>query len=65
MKTPSLFTDRIYKMGLSTPLELELPYPNALRMPEPNKKGWSGVTLPWMSTGYENGFNPITYSYIL
>lgn len=59
MKTPSLFTDRIYKMGLSTPLELELPYPNALRMPEPNKKGWSGVTLPWMSTGYEMALTPL------
>ena len=59
MKTPSLFTDRIYKMGLSTPLALELPYPNALRMPEPNKKGWSGVTLPWMSTGYEMALTPL------
>ncbi|MDG2450073.1 MAG: penicillin-binding transpeptidase domain-containing protein, partial [Saprospiraceae bacterium] len=30
---PSVFTDRIYKMGLSTALKLELSYPDALRMP--------------------------------
>ena len=56
---PSAFTDRIYKMGLSTPLELELAYPIGLKMPVPNKKGWSGVTLPWMSTGYEMALTPL------
>ena len=50
---PTEFTDRIYKMGLSTPLNLELLYPNYLRMPIPNHSNWSGVTLPWMSIGYE------------
>ena len=34
---PSVFTDRIYKMGLSTPLEIELAYPIGLKMPVPNK----------------------------
>ena len=58
-KDPSLFTDRIYKMGLSTPLEIELAYPIGLKMPVPNKKGWSGVTLPWMSTGYEMALTPL------
>ena len=28
-------------------------------MPVPNKGGWSGVTLPWMSTGYEMQLTPI------
>ena len=58
-KEPTSYTDRIYKMGLNTPLELELPYPPGLRMPFPNKKGWSGVTLPWMSTGYEMALTPL------
>ena len=58
-QNPSSFTDRIYKMGLSTSLSLELPYPDALKMPIPNEKGWSGVTLPWMSTGYEMALTPI------
>jgi len=56
---PTAFTDRIYKMGLSTPLELELPFPNNLRSPIPNKGTWSGVTLPWMSIGYEMQLTPI------
>ena len=56
---PTVFTDRIYKMGLSTPLELELPFPNNLKSPIPNKGGWSGVTLPWMSIGYEMQLTPI------
>ena len=56
---PTAFTDRVYKMGLSTPLELELPFPNNLKSPIPNKGGWSGVTLPWMSIGYEMQLTPI------
>ena len=58
-KNPSSFTDRIYKMGLSIPLDIELPYPVGLRMPVPYEKGWSGVTLPWMSTGYEMALTPL------
>ncbi|MAW21270.1 MAG: hypothetical protein CMD16_02600 [Flavobacteriales bacterium] len=58
-KEPTSYTNRIYKMGLNTPLELELPYPPGLRMPAPNKRGWSGVTLPWMSTGYEMALTPL------
>jgi cell division protein FtsI (penicillin-binding protein 3) len=56
---PTAFTDRIYKMGLSTPLKLELPFPNNLKSPIPNKGSWSGVTLPWMSIGYEMQLTPI------
>ena len=58
-ENPDRFIDRIYQMGLSTPLDLELPFPNNLKIPAPNKKGWSGVTLPWMSTGYEMQLTPI------
>jgi cell division protein FtsI (penicillin-binding protein 3) len=57
--TPNAFTDRIYKMGLSTPLKLELPFPNNLKSPIPKKGSWSGVTLPWMSIGYEMQLTPI------
>ncbi|MDC0249343.1 transpeptidase family protein [Flavobacteriales bacterium] len=56
---PTAFTDRVYKMGLSTSLELELPFPNNLKSPIPNKGSWSGVTLPWMSIGYEMQLTPI------
>ena len=56
---PTAFTDRIYKMGLSTSLDLELPFPDNLKSPIPNKGSWSGVTLPWMSIGYEMQLTPI------
>ena len=56
---PSTYTDRIYQMGLSTPLEIEIPFPNNLKMPIPYKGGWSGVTLPWMSIGYEMQLTPM------
>ena len=56
---PRKYIDRIYQMGLMTPLDLELPYPNNLIMPEPFEGGWSGVTLPWMSIGYEMQLTPI------
>ena len=46
-------------MGLSKALDLELPYPNNLKMPIAYKKSWSGVTLPWMSIGYEMQLTPI------
>jgi cell division protein FtsI (penicillin-binding protein 3) len=45
--------------GSRTPLELELPFPNNLKSPIPNKGSWSGVTLPWMSIGYEMQLTPI------
>ena len=56
---PKDFIDRIYKMGLCTPLDLELPYPNNLLVKRPGREGWSGVTLPWMSIGYSLRLSPI------
>jgi len=58
-KDPSAFIDRIYKMGLCTALDLELPYPNSLLIKKPGTKSWSGVTLPWMSIGYSLRLTPI------
>ena len=56
---PQDFIDRIYKMGLCTPLDLELPYPNSLLIKQPGSPGWSGVTLPWMSIGYSLRLTPL------
>ncbi len=58
-KQPNSFIDRIYKMGLCDPLNLELPYPNSLLVKRPGGLGWSGVTLPWMSIGYSLQITPI------
>ncbi len=56
---PQSFINRIYKMGLCTPIDLEIPYPNNLLIKQPGKSGWSGVTLPWMSIGYSLRISPI------
>jgi cell division protein FtsI (penicillin-binding protein 3) len=56
---PQDFIDRIYKMGLCTPLDLELPYPNSLLIKQPGSPEWSGVTLPWMSIGYSLRLTPL------
>ena len=56
---PAAYIDRIYQMGLSESLDLELPFPDNLKMPVPNQGSWSGVTLPWMSNGYEMQLTPI------
>ena len=58
-RNPSAYIDRIYQMGLSESLDLELPFPDNLKMPIPNQGSWSGVTLPWMSNGYEMQLTPI------
>jgi cell division protein FtsI (penicillin-binding protein 3) len=56
---PQLFIDRIYKMGLCTPLDIELPYPNSLLIKKPGTKQWNSVTLPWMSIGYSLRLTPL------
>ena len=56
---PQLFIDRIYKMGLCTPLDIELPYPNSLLVKKPGSNEWFGTTLPWMSIGYSLRLTPL------
>ena len=51
-KNPQEFINQINKLGFNSPLDLELLYPSAY-IPSPKKSNWSGVTLPWMSIGYE------------
>ena len=53
------FIDRISKMGLSTPLDIELLYPSYLRMPDANSFKTSKTSLPWMSIGYEMALTPL------
>ncbi len=54
---PKSFSDRVYKMGLSNYLKLELPYPDNFLMKK--YQNWSGVSLPWMSIGYEMQITPL------
>ncbi|HEY0656695.1 MAG TPA: penicillin-binding protein [Chryseosolibacter sp.] len=56
---PDKFIDYIDRLNLSKPLGIQLigePYP---KIPRPGEKGWSGISLPWMSHGYGFEYSPL------
>lgn len=56
---PSKFMEYIDDLNLSKPLGLQINgegYPKIFR---PGKKGWSGITLPWMAYGYGFEITPL------
>jgi cell division protein FtsI (penicillin-binding protein 3) len=56
---PQKFVDYIDRLHLSKPLGIQLvgePYP---KIPRPGEKGWSGISLPWMSHGYGFEYSPL------
>jgi cell division protein FtsI (penicillin-binding protein 3) len=56
---PQKFVDYIDRLNLSKPLGIQLigePYP---KIPRPGEKGWSGISLPWMSHGYGFEYSPL------
>jgi len=56
---PQEFVDRLYKMGLGKSLGLEIGGEGKPQLKDPSDKTWSGVTLPWMSIGYESLMTPM------
>lgn len=52
-KNPEKFVDRMVAMGLNSPLGLELSGEGIPSIPDPKDPSWSGISLPWMSIGYE------------
>ena len=55
------YVNKLYKMGVSKDLRLEIPgyeVPN-VRHPKDPHSHWYGTTLPWMSIGYELQLSPI------
>src|SRR5690606_25895041 len=56
---PQKFVDRLYKMGLGRKLGLEISGEGKPIIKDPSDKSWSGVTLPWMSIGYETLMTPL------
>ena len=51
--------DRFYKMKLNQPLNLEIQGEVAPYIKYPHDKYWSGLSLPWMSIGYEIKITPL------
>ncbi|HSZ25248.1 MAG TPA: penicillin-binding protein [Cytophagaceae bacterium] len=56
---PQRYVDYIRGMGLSEPLGLQMNGEAKPYIKSPSSKSWSGVTLPWMSIGYELKMAPI------
>lgn len=56
---PTKFVEGLHRVGIGTPLELDLAgyLPPVIRYPNP--KNWWKTTLPWMSIGYETQIAPI------
>ena len=59
-KNPGKFVEGLYKLGIATPLNLDIP--GAAKKPnirKPNKDNWSKTALAWMSIGYETQVPPM------
>lgn len=58
-KNPQKFIDRLNSMNLNNQLNLEIPGEGKPKIKNANDPGWSGVSLPWMSIGYETRLTPM------
>ena len=58
-KDPQRFVDGLRKLGLDRPLGVRIPGEGIPILRSPGDDGWSGVSLPWMSIGYEVALTPL------
>jgi cell division protein FtsI (penicillin-binding protein 3) len=56
---PRRFVERLYKMNLNEKLGLKIKGEGTPLIKYPDDETWSGVTLPWMSIGYEIHLTPL------
>jgi cell division protein FtsI (penicillin-binding protein 3) len=56
---PEKFVKRLYSMNLNEPLGIEIAGESAPLIKFPNSSGWSGISLPQMSIGYEILLTPL------
>lgn len=56
---PQKFVDYLYKMRLNKPLGVEIPGEGEPYVKNTKDKTWSGISLPWMSIGYEVKVTPL------
>lgn len=56
---PKKFIDRIYSMGLNKKNGLEIKGEGEPFIKYPGSETWSGVSLPWISIGYESKLTPL------
>ena len=58
-KNPQKFIDRLYKMNLHQPLGLQIAGEGKPQIKDTKDKSWSGISLPWISHGYEVSMTPL------
>ena len=58
-KNPQKFVDHLYKMGLATKMNIEIPGEGDPYIKNTKDKTWSCTSLPWMSIGYEMKITPL------
>lgn len=56
---PEKFVNRWYSMGLDKKTGICLPGETEPYIKYPKEKSWTGITLPWMSVGYELKITPL------
>ncbi len=56
---PKRFIDRLYSMGLNKKHGLEIKGEDDPFIKYPGSETWSGVSLPWISIGYESKLTPL------
>ncbi len=56
---PQQFIDRFYSIGLDRNLDLPIIGEGKPRIPTVKDSDWSGISLPWISFGYEVSFTPM------
>jgi len=56
---PEKFVDYIDRLHLSKPLGIQLVGEPTPKLKRPGQKGWSGISLPWMSYGYGFEITPL------
>lgn len=56
---PEKFVNRWFSMGLDKKTGICLPGETEPYIKYPKEKGWTGITLPWMSIGYELKITPL------
>jgi cell division protein FtsI (penicillin-binding protein 3) len=56
---PQNYIDYISSFGLSQPLGFQMIGEGIPKIKNPSDKSWSGITLPWMSIGYEVEITPL------
>ena len=56
---PQEFIDRLYNMGLDKKLGVEIAGEGAPYIKNSSDNTWSGITIPWMSIGYELKLTPL------